>query len=889
MRLIRISIRNYRGVEKSEVSMPSSGITLIEGPNEVGKSSLAEALDILLDFPHDSTNRRLEAVRPVHRSVGTEVEAEFTTGQYHLIYFKRWFHRPETRLQIVTPAPESLTARTAHDRVRAILDETLDWSLYRALRFIQGERVQQGAVGTSTTLVGALDRAASGGTADPRSESTLWEAIRAEWSRYFTPTGRVSQTREQASAQLVAARARASAVQVSLEEIENAGERHRDITRRLAVNRLAQAEATTDLAELQERSRDLGLLALDLQTLRADLAGAKAGEQSARQALDSRHAQAEAVRSTEAELEKLLEQSRKEALPLEEAQAAHAEASRRQAGAQEELEVASAALGIAQSDVAYRRAEIDHRLLSNRMERVLSSRGDEVRAQQFVDECKATTEGRKLLENALRRRGEALAALEVSSAALNLEAHAAVDLSVDGTAIHLEPGSTHRAQVVGEIVVQLHDLVTLRVTGGGTARELQAKAKDAENAVAELAKQLGLTSSDPLTELNETLEKRAKAEHDIEGARRTRADALEDLSGEELAAKVQSTGAIADRYPASRAAVPPIPGSLEEAEAAHRAAEERVRVAAEDMAVARAAAEAAERHLNSLRVQASANTALVASRREHLTAIAATLANARSEVPDETLLTALAAAHEEVERQEALLAETEARYAEGDPDGVEARLTNAAALMRRLQAEHLGLAKEQAEVEATLRVKGSSDLQAALDEAELEVARLAPEYEGLERRARAAKLLYETFARHRDLARQAYVAPYEEQIQRLARLVFAPDTLVRVDPDTFSVRTRTVAGVTVPFDSLSTGAREQLAVLARLACAILVNPDGTTGDVGVPVILDDALGNSDPTRLKRLAPAFAAAAAQAQVIIMTSTPDRYRQLGNVTLVSLRPS
>ena len=889
MRLIRISIRNYRGVEASEVSIPSSGITLIEGPNEVGKSSLAEALDVLLEFPHDSTHRRLDAVRPVHRSVGTEVEAEFTTGQYHLIYFKRWFHRPETRLQIVTPAPESLTARTAHDRVRAILDETLDWSLYRALRFIQGERVQQGDIGTSTTLVGALDRAASGGTADPRSESTVWEAIRTEWSRYFTSTGRVSQAREQASAQLAAVRAKASAVRGSLEEIENAGERHRDITRRLAVNRLAQAEAATDLAELQERSRGLGHLALELQTLRADLAGAKAGEQSARQALDSRQAQAQAVRSTEAELEKLLEQSRKEALPLEEAQAAHAEASGRQTLAQEELELASAGLAIAESDMAYRRAEIDHRLLSNRMQRVLSSRGDEVRAQQFVDECKATTEGRKLLEKALRRRGEALVALEFSSAALSLEAHAAVDLSVDGTAIHLEPGSKHRAQVVGEIVVQLQDLVTLRVTGGGTGRELQAKATHAENAVAGLAKQLGLTSSDPLAELNETLEKRAKAEHDIEGARRTRADALEDLSEEELAAKVQSTGAIADGYPASRAAVPPLPDSLDEAETAHRAAEERVRVAAEDVAVARAAAESAERHLNSLRVQASANTALVASQREHLATIAATLANARSEVPDDALLAALGAANEEVERQEALLADAEARYAEGDPEGVEARLTNAEALVRRLQAEHLGLAREQAEVETTLRVKGSSDLQAALDEAELDVARLAPEYDGLERRARAAKLLYETFARHRDLARQAYVAPYEDQIQRLARLVFTQDTLVRVDPDTFSVQTRTVAGVTVPFDSLSTGAREQLAVLARLACAILVNPDGTAGDVGVPVILDDALGNSDPIRLKRLAPAFAAAAAQAQVIIMTSTPDRYRQLGNVTLVRLGPS
>ena len=467
MRVIRISIRNYRGVEASEVSLPSTGITLIEGPNEVGKSSLAEALDVLLDFPHDSTHRRLEAVRPVHRSVGTEVEAEFTTGPYHLIYFKRWFHRPETRLQIVTPAPESLTARTAHDRVRAILDETLDWSLYRALRFVQGERVQQGDVGTSTTLVGALDRAASGGTADPRSESTLWEAIRAEWSRYFTPTGRVSQMREQVSAQLAAARSAARGARAGLEEIENAGERHRDITRRLAANRLAQAEAATDLAEDQGRSRGLKVLALELQTLKADLADTRAAELAARQALDSRQAEAEAVRRTEVELERLLEQSRKEAGPLGDAQVAQADASGRQARTQEELELASAGLALAQGDLAYRRAEIDHRLLSNRLERVRSSRRDEILAQQFVEECRATTEGRKLLEKALRRRGEALATLEVSSAAMSLEAHAAVDLSVDGVPIHLEPGSRHRAQVAGEVVVQLPDLITVRVTGGG--------------------------------------------------------------------------------------------------------------------------------------------------------------------------------------------------------------------------------------------------------------------------------------------------------------------------------------------------------------------------------------------------------------------------------------
>jgi len=75
-------------------------------------------------------------------------------------------------------------------------------------------------------------------------------------------------------------------------------------------------------------------------------------------------------------------------------------------------------------------------------------------------------------------------------------------------------------------------------------------------------------------------------------------------------------------------------------------------------------------------------------------------------------------------------------------------------------------------------------------------------------------------------------------------------------------------------------------VLARLACAILVNPNGADGDAGVPVILDDALGYSDNDRMKKLAPAFTKAADMAQVVIMTSTPERYAKIGGATEIDL---
>ena len=48
MRLHRVRLCNYRGVADCEVEFPAQGITVIEGPNEVGKTSIPEGLDLVL-------------------------------------------------------------------------------------------------------------------------------------------------------------------------------------------------------------------------------------------------------------------------------------------------------------------------------------------------------------------------------------------------------------------------------------------------------------------------------------------------------------------------------------------------------------------------------------------------------------------------------------------------------------------------------------------------------------------------------------------------------------------------------------------------------------------------------------------------------------------------
>ena len=104
---------------------------------------------------------------------------------------------------------------------------------------------------------------------------------------------------------------------------------------------------------------------------------------------------------------------------------------------------------------------------------------------------------------------------------------------------------------------------------------------------------------------------------------------------------------------------------------------------------------------------------------------------------------------------------------------------------------------------------------------------------------------------------------------------------MELDEDLQIVR-RTLDGITLDISQLSTGAREQLGVLSRLACATIVSPM----DGGAPVMIDDSLGWSDPKRLQGMGAAIAAAGKQCQVIVLTCTPGRYSHVGSAKVVSL---
>ena len=172
-------------------------------------------------------------------------------------------------------------------------------------------------------------------------------------------------------------------------------------------------------------------------------------------------------------------------------------------------------------------------------------------------------------------------------------------------------------------------------------------------------------------------------------------------------------------------------------------------------------------------------------------------------------------------------------------------------------------------------------LQQQADAAETELETATAAAESIGRRARAALRLEQVLLAEQELAQRCYVEPFRAAIVELGRALYGdPGFDVRVAAD-LQVTQRYLNNEWVNFDWLSTGAKEQLVILIRLATAQLVNPDDR-----VPVLLDDALGYSDQSRLRRMWTALRRAGEESQVIVLTANPERYAGMGQLSRIEL---
>src|ERR1700734_132417 len=190
MKLHRLVLKNYRGIEHREIEFPDHGVVVESGANEIGKSSMVEALELLLESRDRSTKKEVKQVKPTHADVGSEVTAEISTGPYRFVYHKRFHKKCETQLTVLEPRREQHSGDEAHDRVQAMLTETVDTELWHAQRVLQAASTAAVNLSGCNALTRALDVAAGDAAALSGSEPLIIERVETKYTCYLPPAGR---------------------------------------------------------------------------------------------------------------------------------------------------------------------------------------------------------------------------------------------------------------------------------------------------------------------------------------------------------------------------------------------------------------------------------------------------------------------------------------------------------------------------------------------------------------------------------------------------------------------------------------------------------------------------------------------------------------------------
>ncbi|GAI83607.1 unnamed protein product, partial [marine sediment metagenome] len=427
----------------------------------------------------------------------------------------------------------------------------------------------------------------------------------------------------------------------------------------------------------------------------------------------------------------------------------------------------------------------------------------------------------------------------------------------------LENGEERSYLVPDKVKFTVPRKFEMEITAGSSLDTLSGKVEETRETLRNTCASIGIANPD---EAREAFEERQRASKQIADLEQIEKDNLRDLSYDELVQRILGLQASVPAYLPRRVSAPPINDNLDLAKAEF-AKVEKIRHSIEnDWETSKSAYEQAkEVHENRQGSHIEAHARLEHSKGD-LSKLEKTLKSERVSTPDKGITMALNDAVNALSKaQDDLNTDGELLKAL-NPEQERDLEQTATESLNRIQQRLKEADRELVEVGTRLKISGEDGLSGKLNVAESALERSTYEYDSLAKRSAAARLLYRIMSQERDKARHAYVTPLRERIEALGRVVYDDTLRVEISND-LQIISRTLQDTTVDFDSLSGGTREQLSLIFRLACAMIVAKDG-----GAPVILDDALGYTDPDRLRLMGAVLAKATKECQVVIFTCVP-----------------
>lgn len=863
MKLHSLEVTNFRGISHQTVEF-GDGITIVSGRNESGKSSLIDAFDFLLDAKAGSQKVDIKLAQPVSQDVGPEVEAIFTVGPHKLKYFKRWIKKPATELTFLSGprSGQSETGDSAHNTATALWED-LDGVLWKALRLMQASAPKQEALGASTSLQRALGQE-SGSAIDDPSSAPLLEKVSREVDKYYTSTRKsYSKNVTNAEERFTVAKDRVAHATTELDKLESDVRELQDLTEEVERGsenlsresaRLSELEVGAQSAKDAQALLEISQRAVDSLTKDRD---AKQAALTTRQGLVTALTEAneELAALTRARDEKqwALEPKNKD---IEEAKATVEEAKKQKKLATEAL--ASANLFVRQANA---REEIE------RLSAILTSY-DELTEEISTVTARLQPVEQDLVDGVtdLERRIEI-----AESTARAGAAHVSVESLQDATTVLIngeeqELGSEPLdSPILSTYSVELPGHLRVTVTPHSSTAEdvegLEALREDLAEALASA----GVKTS---AELRTARTSYVSDLTSIERLKERRSDRLDGRSADELR----------DELSEKRSWI----------EAQGDAVEGDIDKLTEDERTASTAVDSAEAVLRSkeedsakLRSELSKLAGQLENQQSSQQRAEQNLTTAREQATDGEVETALAESEKVLENAERDVVAAETKLEESGGPEILADYENLSKHVAGL-AERLAERRGEVTVKtAVLDSKQRVAMQDELDDAEKELDRAEREYRSLLARAHAAKRLEDVLIKHQTEARRKYVAPFKDSLERLGRSAYQDNTFEVTVDNNLAITHRRKNGKTVQFESLSTGAKEQLAILVRLAVASLVSTEDA-----VPVMFDDTLGYSDQRMLHRVVDLIGDTDTSGQVIIFTANDDRFAGISDAQRIKL---
>jgi hypothetical protein len=847
----------------------SGGLDVLAGPNELGKSTIVEALRLALFEKYTAKSKRIEALRS-HGRGAPVIEVDFEVAGEAWRLCKRFLAGRSAELEAMATGKRysgadaethlgHLLSGRAHEGARF----TLLW-VGQGAPLLQPEPDADQRLLLATLIGREVEAVADGGLARALRERVKLDLAPLAGGRAGAPKigsefDTALKLRERFRRETELAREAARAAEGDLDELthlrsnrheaDNSAERvrlqrlaegaHRALEEARRVNdQLAIAEARAKTAELAlEKARNaldqFDNLAAGLARLEGDNSIGQSTLGEVMQALDEANAALAAaqvaVEHDEAELQRLRD------LMIARERTDAATATRQRAA---EIECA-----LGEAKVIIKAIEHgEHALAANR------ATADRMHLLEVKEQSI------RLLES---KRAAAAPRVQVAYAG-----HSAGRIRVggtpvaDGAELHVRSPITFEIDGVGSMTV-------VPATSEETQSEREMAALGAE--VAELFAEIGVDDANHAREMQLRRQELASA---LDRQRAALAVlAPHGLPELELKSKLASDG-VRDCLIAAGDA-PPLRGETEQS----------IAVTSNRLAASRMTAQAARQRRDAVRVQAAGLRAEIASREKRKAELADILPPAAERQAARVYLSEqvanAAAATNAAVRARIALAEVAV-----PEDAIEAycvRYRAAADALKQFDSERQAMVVRIAELEARLGEVAEfssgtrvAELEGELQRAEAQVARFGGAKAALELLGQALNEA-EKMTRARFLEPVLMrIAPYLDHLMPEARVAFG---------EGFNIAGLERNGLAATLHTLSGGTQEQISILVRLGFGKLLADTG----VSAPLILDDALVYSDDARIVAMFRALEMAAKAHQVIVLTCRTTTFAQLGGKRL------